>query len=1136
MKENNTIKRGLLHALILFVLGNVSAQEDNSLQFTVNALTKKSFNFSAAAPEFTIRQVQQNNMTFHQLSMPGGRRFGETGEPGLPGFTRMVVVPQMAEVQVTILEGNPEVYDNVLVYPVQPRLPEPTQQPPDFTINSKLYQTNDTYPQSLYTIQYDRVRGCRIALINVHCCRYNPAHRRLLYYRDIEVDIQFEGSNEVYIPETRKSMFFESIYGEIFQNYEVDEVEAADLLTVIPFRERCDFLIVTADEFETQADELAGWKEGCGLITKVSTLSEIEIAQGGTSAAHIRDHIKDNYLFSNLSYVLLLGDAEFIPVHYETIHSHPSHRDTLTGTDLYYAEMDYEGFFPDLAIGRIPVDTADQAQIVVDKIINYEQTPPSNRDFYKSVLNVAYFEDLLGDIAGTWESDGRADKVFVEALEEVRHYLFWEGYTHLPRQYDTETTYWPEGHEGPQWYTNRDPLPADLLMPDFAWDGDADGINEEINAGTFLVLYRGHGVRHGWTSPRYQIGFPDYEEPLGNLAGLDNGHLTPVVLSLTCKSGWFDTETDAESLNSEPDDLSLAEGFLRMDGGAVAVVASTRVSSGMGNNLMLHAMIDCIWNGMLPHFPVEEGDASLLEGSKRLGDVLNYAKFYLIAQDELVAGDDYYLEQFEINHLLGDPTMEIWTECPYVHPPLVEDHHVFQPIRPFEMEYVLPLDMPDVFVSLIQDGMIIGQGISGKGQAVITFDSPLLYTTNTVISFSRNGHMTKVLPIQITNPIQGKAEMQSSAEFIGSGQPLVCTIHFENGHDALAAVKELTITGQLDEDLNWSTLKLLEVGFGDHRVHLPGDTTEYEGSLNMDGWTYNNKEGWHTGDTPLSVEIKTKFSSKTGTLLWNIACFDPKTNQKPEDVYCGFLPPESLFNKGPRSQGYVSFSIQPKDGLPSGINISSGASLDFDNSPPVTTKIVQSMVDNTPPESSVAELPQATADTSFEVKWSGKDNTPGSGIAGFDIYYSTDGGMFALWLTSSENSAVFTGDAGRTYSFYSVAVDSAGNVEAAPARPDAQTAIDVTAAAAFLRGDANIDGQRNIADAVFVLSYLFEGSTTSCLDSADANDDGSINIADAVMLLSHLFAGAGNLPPPFSECGTDETADLLNCLIYQHCP
>ncbi len=89
---------------------------------------------------------------------------------------------------------------------------------------------------------------------------------------------------------------------------------------------------------------------------------------------------------------------------------------------------------------------------------------------------------------------------------------------------------------------------------------------------------------------------------------------------------------------------------------------------------------------------------------------------------------------------------------------------------------------------------------------------------------------------------------------------------------------------------------------------------------------------------------------------------------------------------------------------------------------------------------------------------------------------------------------------------------------------------------AFIRGETNLDERVNIADAVYILSYLFTGGDEpSCLDAADANDDGAVNVADAVTILSFFFLGADPPPPPFPECGIEETADAVSCAAYLPC-
>lgn len=84
----------------------------------------------------------------------------------------------------------------------------------------------------------------------------------------------------------------------------------------------------------------------------------------------------------------------------------------------------------------------------------------------------------------------------------------------------------------------------------------------------------------------------------------------------------------------------------------------------------------------------------------------------------------------------------------------------------------------------------------------------------------------------------------------------------------------------------------------------------------------------------------------------------------------------------------------------------------------------------------------------------------------------------------------------------------------------------------FVRGDATLNGGIDVADAIFVLAYLFSGGANPmCPDSADANDTGAIDVGDAIFMLDFLFGG-GSLPPyPFPVPGLDPTPDSLGPCI-----
>ncbi|MEM7164473.1 MAG: immunoglobulin domain-containing protein [Planctomycetota bacterium] len=91
-------------------------------------------------------------------------------------------------------------------------------------------------------------------------------------------------------------------------------------------------------------------------------------------------------------------------------------------------------------------------------------------------------------------------------------------------------------------------------------------------------------------------------------------------------------------------------------------------------------------------------------------------------------------------------------------------------------------------------------------------------------------------------------------------------------------------------------------------------------------------------------------------------------------------------------------------------------------------------------------------------------------------------------------------------------------------------AVLVAAPVGFRRGDANNDLQFNVADVVFIITYLFNsGAAPLCFDAADINDDGFIDISDSIYMLLFSFSGGPPPPPPFSETQLDPTPDGLGC-------
>jgi len=83
----------------------------------------------------------------------------------------------------------------------------------------------------------------------------------------------------------------------------------------------------------------------------------------------------------------------------------------------------------------------------------------------------------------------------------------------------------------------------------------------------------------------------------------------------------------------------------------------------------------------------------------------------------------------------------------------------------------------------------------------------------------------------------------------------------------------------------------------------------------------------------------------------------------------------------------------------------------------------------------------------------------------------------------------------------------------------------------FIRGDINEDGMVDIADAVWILQWLFLRGVrdTDCQKAGDTNDTGAVLLDDILLILQYQFWGGITLTPPFPEPGFDPTPDDLFC-------
>ncbi|MCL4504452.1 MAG: hypothetical protein M1434_08630 [Chloroflexi bacterium] len=260
--------------------------------------------------------------------------------------------------------------------------------------------------------------------------------------------------------------------------------------------------------------------------------------------------------------------------------------------------------------------------------------------------------------------------------------------------------------------------------------------------------------------------------------------------------------------------------------------------------------------------------------------------------------------------------------------------------------------------------------------------------------------------------------------FVAVSQTLPYVIFFENIPTATLPAQTVVVTQQLDANLDLAGFELGDISFGKYYVSVPAGLSSY--STRVDARDTVN----------LYVDVTATLDSGTRVVTWVLDSIDPTTGQPTADPAAGFLPPDVV---PPQGLGVLSYRVLPAATSQTGAVISATARITFDANEPIDTNVFTNTVDAHAPASTVSLL-QVQSHPTFNVDWSGDDDAGGSGLAAYDILASVDGGPFVLWKEGTTlHSAAFTGVLYHTYSFYSVAVDNAGNQQPNPSSAQTST-------------------------------------------------------------------------------------------------
>lgn len=343
--------------------------------------------------------------------------------------------------------------------------------------------------------------------------------------------------------------------------------------------ESVDYIIITVPKFKAAAEKLANYhKKNSGLTVSVIMLNQIynEFSSGQQDLTAIRDFLKMFYDKNlpddeKLKYVLLMGDGSFdykdrIEDNQNII---PTFESYSSLTTLYsFCTDDYIGFLDDdeglnmasnttanldLAIGRIPVNTEEEAYDVVDKIIYYK-TNKSKNAWKNEITFVADDED------NNLHFDDAEDVINLAEIEKKDYYNFDKIYLDAYKQVNAA---------GGDRY------------PDVV-----DAILRKLFTGTFFVDYTGHGGPSNWAQERVFN--------IKDIRNLKNKDKLPLFMTATCDFSPFD----------DPTIVSAGENLLlNPDGGAIAMLSTTRLVFSHSNKQMNLAVMNHLFqkvNGRMP--------------------------------------------------------------------------------------------------------------------------------------------------------------------------------------------------------------------------------------------------------------------------------------------------------------------------------------------------------------------------------------------------------------------------------------------------------------------------------------------------------------------------------------------------------
>lgn len=391
-------------------------------------------------------------------------------------------------------------------------------------------------------------------------------------------------------------------------------VRPVEVPTVPPPIERpaTQYVVLGPRSFADELQPLLDLRASQGLVGEFRAVEDVYAARSGGApkAEALKDEIASIAAAKSpqaLKYVVLAGDPVGAPAEVPSFFAQigdwrPAGFDARPHrTDHGYSFFDTNP----VAVGRLPARTDQEMATVVTKILSYEAAS-SGGAWQRRVLVFGGPADF-GPIA-----DGALEAQATSLLDEL-----------LPYDFDVGVIF--AKSDSPYVYR---------------YDQLGTKIIEELNEGSLLAVYAGHGLEDSFDRARYRGN----RYPIGSVRELESLNIEngpPIFVSLTCLTGDYGRASG---------ERSISETMMLHPRGPVAVFAASDVSHPYPNLLYAQALLDTFILRRAPTI----GDGIVAAKRSMLGRSIAFASL-------LVPGDHDKIkhEHLTLYNLLGDPATRV---------------------------------------------------------------------------------------------------------------------------------------------------------------------------------------------------------------------------------------------------------------------------------------------------------------------------------------------------------------------------------------------------------------------------------------------------------------------------------------------